>query len=176
MAGAVLIVLSSTTKLFYTKINIPTAAGASIADGRTIVDNADVAWDDTGIVLDSTGIFVKWTSTKLYSDTAGGAAYSYDLVKLTEASVIATRKSKTGLTGIFLDPRGLDNYLKNQRTSTQTWASFPRYQNDSTVVFAFSCPSAPSIVEAINGLFITQVPGMSFWHSNDGQSTSRTPV
>lgn len=171
LAGTVLIVLSYTTKLFYTQTKISTAAGASIADGRTIVDNADVAWDETGIVLDSTGIFVKWTSTKLYSDTDGGAAYSYGIVKASDDSVIATQKSKTGLTGIFLDPRAVNNFLTNRRTSTQTWASFPRYQNDSTVVFAFSCPIAPSFAENVSGLFFTQAGGMSFWHSNDGQST-----
>lgn len=153
--GAVLIVLSYTTKLFYTRTKVSTAAGDSIADGRAIVDNADVAWDETGIVLDSTGKFVKWTSTKLYSDTVGGTSYSYDLAPEYVQAVLTTQKSNTGLLGIYNNGLNPYNHMTNIRTVTQKWTSFPRYENDTTVIFAFSCPSGG---------------GMSFWHQSDVQT------
>ena len=154
LAGAVLIVLSYTTKLFYTTTKI--AAGASIADGRAIVGNADVAWDDTGIVLDSTGNFVKWTSTKLYTDPSGGASYSYDLIKANSTGAITTKTSSTGLKGISLN--GTTPLMNNRGLTTQTWASFPRYQNNMTIIYAFSCPSTKGA---------TKPSGMSFWDHAD---------
>ena len=166
LAGATLIVLSYATKVFYTKTKFSKAAGESMINGSALVAQADVAWDETGIVLDSTGMFLKWTSTKLYSDTEGGTPYSYDLVKPKDLAVITTRKSDSGLTGIYLTPLRSYNYVTNMRTSTQTWASFPACKNNTTVVIAFSC-SAPSIGANSNGDFTMYVPGMSFWHEID---------
>lgn len=154
LGGSVLLVLTYTTKMFYTTTKI--AAGTSIADGRAIVGNADVAWDDTGIVLDSTGNFVKWTSTKLYTDPSGGASYSYDLIKANSTGAITTKTSNTGLKGISLD--GTAPLMNNRGLTTQTWASFPRYQNDMTIIYAFSCPSTKGA---------TKPSGMSFWDHAD---------
>lgn len=154
LGGSVLLVLTYTTKMFYTTTKI--AAGASIADGRTIVGNADVAWDDTGIVLDSTGNFLKWTSTKLYTDISGGASYSYDLIKADSTGAITTKTSNTGLKGLSLN--GTAPLMNNRGLTTQTWASFPRYQNDMTIIYAFSCPSTKGA---------TKPSGMSFWDHAD---------
>jgi len=159
LAGAALIVLSYTTKLFYTQTKVSTAAGDSIADGRAIIGNADVAWDDTGIVLDSTGKFLKWTSTKLYSD--GGASYSYDLIKSNSTGAITTKTSSTGLKGISFD--GTAALMNNRGLTTQTWASFPKYQNDMTIIYAFSCPSTKGA---------TKPSGMSFWDHADNFSAT----
>jgi len=154
LGGSVLLVLTYTTKIFYTTPKV--AAGASIADGRAIVGNADVAWDDTGIVLDSTGNFVKWTSTKLYTDTSGGASYSYDLIKSNSIGTITTKTSNSGLKGLSLD--GTTALMNNRGLTTQTWASFPKYQNDMTIIYAFSCPSTKGA---------TKPSGMSFWDHAD---------
>lgn len=154
LGGSVLLVLTYTTKMFYTTTKI--AAGASIADGRAIVGNADVAWDDTGIVLDSTGNFVKWTSTKLYTDPSGGASYSYDLIKANSTGAITTKTSNTGLKGLSLN--GAAPLMNNRGLTTQTWASFPKYQNDMTIIYAFSCPSTKGA---------TKPSGMSFWDHAD---------
>ena len=157
IAGVVLLVLSYVTKLFYTSIKpLSVAAGADLmSEGGMLLAQADVGWDETGIVLDSTGQFTKWTSTKLYRDTVGGPVYSYDLVKQNATGKLMIKTSNTGMNGISLDG---STFLTNMRTATQTWASFPRYENDTTILIAFACPSVGTN---------TLPCGMGFWHYGD---------
>jgi len=136
LAGAVIFILAFVTKLFYTNVNTK-VAGDSFSDGQTLLTQAVVAWDETGIVLDSTGKFVKWSSTASFRDTSAGASYTYDLAP-DGPGVITKVTSNTGLAGLSLNG---SCYLLGQGNATKTWASVPSYASDNTVIFAFSCPT-----------------------------------
>ena len=139
LAGIVLLVLSYATKLFYTTATVTqsVAAGDSLSSGSLLLSQAAVAWDDTGIVLDTTGKFVKWSSTTSFRDTVGGPSYTCDLIP-DQNGLITKVTSNTGLAGISMNG---SCHLVGKGTATQTWASVPSYANDNTVIFAFSCPT-----------------------------------
>ena len=135
LAGAVIFILAFATKVFYT--NTKKAAGDSLSDGRLLLTQAAVAWDDTGIVLDSTGKFVKWSSTASFRDTSDGASYTYDLLRAT-TGLITKVTTNTGLAGLAMNG---SCYLLGKGNSAKTWASVPSYCGDNTVIFAFPCPT-----------------------------------
>lgn len=137
LAGAVVLVLAFATKMFYTNLNTQ-VAGDSLTDGSLLLTQAVVAWDETGIVLDSTGKFVKWSSTASFRDTSDGASYTYDLLPSATTGLITKVTSNTGLSGLAMNG---SCYLLGQGNATKTWASVPTYASDNTVIFAFSCPT-----------------------------------
>jgi hypothetical protein len=137
ITGSVLLILSFTTNYFYTNITERVAAGDSLSGGALLLSEAVVAWDDTGIVLDAAGKFVKWSSTTSFRDTESSPSYTYDLSP-DQNGLITKVTSNTGLAGISMNG---SCHLVDKRTATQTWASVPSYANDNTVIFAFSCPS-----------------------------------
>lgn len=136
LAGAVVLVLAFATKMFYT--NTEKVAGDSLTDGSSLLAQAAVAWDETGIVLDSTGKFVKWSSTASFRDTSAGASYTYDLLPSATTGLITKVTSNTGISGLAMNG---SCYLLGQGNATKTWASVPTYASDNTVIFAFSCPT-----------------------------------
>ena len=161
LAGIVLLILSYATKLFYTTVTQSVAAGDSLSSGSLLLQAA-VAWDDTGIVLDTTGKFVKWSSTTSFRDTVGGPSYTCDLIP-DQNGLITKVTSNTGLAGISMNG---SCHLVGKGTATQTWASVPRYASDNTVIFAFSCPTTRTAANP---------SGMAFgnydspWITNAGQ-------
>jgi len=114
LASAVILILSLATKVFYTGTTNK-AAGDAIY-GKSLIDQAAVTWDGTGIVLDSTGNLVKWSSTSSYSDVTNGPLYKYDLVKNPPAKVVNISTSNTGMTGVNFDGSFV---LQNTLSSTR---------------------------------------------------------
>lgn len=157
LIGAVILILSFSTKLFYTKIKNQPSAGTTLIDPETLLLNAACTWDETSIVLNASGAFVKWASTKQYRDADANPLYTYDLLPST--GTVDVCRSNKNTTSIRLNGTA---YLTNQRTSTQTWSSFPRYESDETVIVVSSCPSQAS--SAPNG--------MSVWHYSDDADIS----
>lgn len=159
LIGAIILILSLATKVFYTKIKDQTLAGAAatLIDPETLLLNADCTWDETSIVLNSSGGLVKWASTKQYRDVDGAPLYTYDLVPST--GTVEVCRSNKNTTSIRLNGTA---YLMNQRTPTQKWSSFPRYESDETVIIVSSCPNETS--SAPNG--------MSVWHYSDDADIS----
>ena len=157
IAGMVLLVLCYATKAFYTDVKAKTAAGAAMTTGQTILEGADVTWDDTTIQKGTDGTFLKWSSIKSYSGTTNGGLDTYNLNS--SSGSISTQTSSTGLTGVQL--RG-SNYLT--KPSTQVWSMFPSSAPSSnyTVLFACTCP---------NTISATQLSGMSYFHYGDNWKT-----
>lgn len=159
LIGAIILILSLATKVFYTKIKDQTLAGAAatLIDPETLLLNADCTWDETSIVLNSSGGFVKWASTKQYRDVDGDPLYTYDLLPST--GTVEVCKSNKNTTSIRLNGTA---YLTNQRAPTQKWSSFPRYESDETVIIVSSCPNQAS----------STPNGMSVWHYSDDADIS----
>ena len=159
IVGAIILILSFVTKLFYTKVKQAPYAGEALVQISTtsILSDAACTWDETSIVLNTSGEFVKWASTKQYRDAAGESLYTYDLVPST--GTVEVCRSNANTLSVRLNGTA---YLTNQRTLAQKWSSFPKFESDETVIIVSSCKKQAS----------SPPSGMSLWHYSDDADIS----
>lgn len=153
LIGTIILSLALSTKVFYTNTKIPIAAGSSAFEGYQLLSEADVGWDDSGIVLNSDGTFKAWQSITWYTDdqSANKPYYPYTLVKSVTNDTLYVNKSNSNANGIsFIGATA----LLNDRSSNHAWSLFPKYQADNTIIFACTCPTSS---DTFNGMGVSHM-------------------
>jgi len=121
--GITLIILTYTTKLFYTKIT--SIQAGEVSRGSELYNYAYMVWDETHLQLDANKLLYAWDSNSSYSDTLGapGAAYRFVIA----VDLMETRTSNSGTKGPVPLPSTeyLMNFLRNN-DATQPWPLFPK--------------------------------------------------
>ena len=121
--GITLIILTYTTKLFYTKIT--SIQAGEVSRGSELYNYAYMVWDETHLQLDANKLLYAWDSNSSYSDALGapGAAYRFVIA----VDLMETRTSNSGTKGPV--PLPSTEYLMNfliSNDATQPWPLFPK--------------------------------------------------
>ena len=137
--GVIILVLQFTTNVF--KKDTLISAGSVITDGLAVAKNAFITWDDTSIVMDSTGVFVRWSSTRQFTDSdSSSQQYTYDLVPCAYSADFIPVPAAESDTTIVYSNSGLPGvctssttYLGRVPSKTQTWNSYPSLNTPHSV-------------------------------------------
>ena len=139
--GITLIILTLTTKLFYSKIT--NIQAGEVSRGSELYNYAYMVWDETHLILDANNLLYAWDSNSSYSDTLGAPGSAYRFITYDQ---METRLSNSGTKGPVPIPSTdylLPNYLTNDY-GIQPWPLFPTSNFSIMVVGSGPATELPS--------------------------------